>query len=130
MNEDRLSMNPVFIEATQDTPSIILNRATNTFIIAERSYPEDAYEFYIPVLHWIEAYCKAANDSTVFEFKLDYFNTTSSKQIFKIMLLLEELSKNKNVIIRWYFKGTDREMKTHGEIFSKIITTSFELIEY
>lgn len=123
-------MEGIFIEATQDTPSIILNRDTGTFIIAERSYPEDAYEFYIPVLDWIERYCKVANETTVFDFKLDYFNTTSSKQIFKIMLLLEELSKNKKVFIRWHYKTPDREMRTHGEIFSKIINAPFELIEF
>lgn len=122
-------MEAIFIQATQDTPSIILNKETSTFIIAERSYPEDAFEFYIPVLEWIEDYCKNANDHTLFDFKLDYFNTTSSKQIFKIMLMLEELSKTKDVKVRWHYKSSDREMKTHGEIFTKIITAPVELVE-
>ena len=122
-------MEALFIESTQDTPSIILNKETNTFIIAERSYPEDAFEFYGPILKWVEKYKESPNENTVFDFKLDYFNTTSSKQIFKIMLILEEISKSKKMLIRWHYKATDKEMYTHGEIFSKIITAPFEIIE-
>lgn len=122
-------MDALFIESTQDTPSIILNKGTNTFIIAERSYPEDAFEFYGPILKWVEAYKKNPNDNTIFDFKLEYFNTTSSKQIFKIMLMLEEISKIKNVLIRWHYKPGDKEMYTHGEIFSNIISAPFEIIE-
>jgi hypothetical protein len=123
-------MDALFIESTQDTPSIILNKNTNTFLIAERSYPEDAFEFYTPILKWVENYKASPNDKTIFEFKLDYFNTTSSKQIFKLMLILEDLSKIKEVEIKWYYKKMDKEMCTHGEIFSKVISLPFEIIEF
>jgi len=123
-------MKPLLFESTQDTPSVVLNKDTNTYIIAERSYPEDAHEFYYPILKWINEYIKQPTENTIFDFKLDYFNTISSKQLFKIMLMLEELSKLKPVTIRWHFRSTDREMKTHGEIFSKIITARFEMVEF
>jgi hypothetical protein len=123
-------MDALFIDPTQDTPLVILNKDTNTFIISHRSYPEDAFEFYKPVIEWCREYIKDANDNTIFDFKFDYFNTTSGKQIFKIMLILEKLSKEKSVIIRWHYRKTDKEIANHGEIFSKIINTKFEMIDF
>jgi len=123
-------MDSIFIEAGQDTPSIILNKDSSTFIVSHRSYPEDPIDFYQPILSWIQRYIQQPNDNTIFEFKLDYFNTNSSKQIFKMMLLLEQLSKSSRVLIRWHYKKSDKEMHNHGEIFSKIINVPFELIEY
>ena len=123
-------MESLIIEAEQDTPSVIFDKGTNTFMIANRSYPEDAIEFYRPVLGWLRNYLNEPNQKTVFDFKLDYFNTTSSKQIFKMMLLLEQLSRTHEVIIRWHFKKYDKELQNHGEIFSKIINVKFELIDF
>ncbi len=123
-------MESLIIEAEQDTPSILFDKGTNTFMIANRSYPEDAIEFYRPVLTWLREYMKNPNEHTIFDFKLDYFNTTSSKQIFKMMLLLEQLGKTNNVVIRWHYKKHDKELQNHGEIFSKIINVPFELIDF
>lgn len=116
------------IPATEDTPEVCFDKSNSVFRLAERSYPEDAFEFYQPILKWVENYTSAPNESTKFEFKLDYFNTTSSKQIFKILMLLEELSKTKSVEVTWYYKASDREMLSHGEIFSKVISVPFEII--
>ncbi len=120
-------MEKLEISSTEDTPEVRLDKVASIFRLAERSYPEDAFEFYQPILRWVEAYTRNANDSTLFEFQLDYFNTTSSKQIFKILMLLEELSKSKDVKVKWLYKSSDREMLSHGEIFSKVISIPFEM---
>lgn len=121
-------MEKLELPSTEDTPDVCLDKSGSVFRLAERSYPEDAFEFYQPILRWIESYVESPNNETIFEFKLDYFNTTSSKQIFKILMLLEELSKSKPVNVKWFYKATDREMLSHGEIFSKVIAIPFEII--
>lgn len=123
-------MESIFIEATEDSPAVILNKDHSTFIIANRSFPEDAYGFYEPIIEWIEKYVHSPNERTIFEFKLDYYNTSSSKQIFKILLLLEELSKHKDVLIRWHYRKDDTDMLSSGEIFSKLVNLEFQVIEY
>lgn len=122
-------MEAFIIEPTQDTPAINFNHESGELSITERSYPEDAFEFYIPVLRWLEDYIKTPASKTTFLFCLDYFNTQSSKQLFKVMLLLEELAKTSPVKIKWKYKSNDKEMHTHGEIFSKIVTVPFEVEE-
>jgi hypothetical protein len=121
-------MEKLEIPASEDTPEVCLDKDASVFLIGERSYPEDAYEFFQPILKWVDQYMRSPNDETLFEFKLDYFNTTSSKQIFKILMLLEELSKTKTVNVKWYYKSSDREMYSHGEIFSKVISVPFEIL--
>jgi len=122
-------MNDYNLESTQDSPAIQFDYSTGNFIISERSYPEDAFEFYLPVLKWIEEYITCPQKQTTVTFDFEYFNTQSGKQIFKIMLLLEELSKNSDVKIIWKYNSSDIEMYAQGEIFSKIITVPFTFEE-
>ncbi|HRD40940.1 MAG TPA: SiaC family regulatory phosphoprotein, partial [Bacteroidia bacterium] len=63
------------------------------------------------------------------EFKLEYFNTSSSKQIFKIISLLKELSKTNSVAIKWYFDKGDKDMQLSGERFSKLCQMPIETIQ-
>lgn len=123
-------MEPLLREATADTPKVHLDAQNNIFEISRMSLPEDAIEFYEPVVKWLEHYKKQPNDATTFVFKLEYFNTASSKQIIQILLLLQDLAKNSNVIVKWYYKDIDEDMQAIGEEYSQVIDVKFELIEY
>ena len=123
-------MQPLIIEATSDTPKIYLDAEKGYFEIANLSLPEDAIEFYKPVIKWIKDYFEKPNESTVFNFKLEYFNTASSKQIVQILLLLEKLSKIHKILIRWHYKDIDEDMQDLGEEYADIIDIDFELVEY
>ena len=123
-------MNNLLIEATEDTPKVELDLTNNVFRISERSLPENSIEFYQPILNWIEEYSKHPNLKTIFEFRLEYFNTSSAKQIAKILLILENIGKKKNVVINWYFKKEDADMLSSGTRFSKLINLNFNFAEY
>lgn len=119
-----------FIEAKEDTPKVIFDTESKVFEISARSLPENAIGFYEPVLIWLNNYSKEPLDLTVFDFKLEYFNTSSAKQIAKILLILESLAKTKKVVINWYYKKEDADMLASGTRFSKLIELNFNLIEY
>lgn len=123
-------MEPLIIQPTKDTPKIELIPAEGKFYITERSLPENAIEFYEPVIEWLDEYSKKPNDETVFDFKLEYFNTASSKQIIKIILVLEKLAVNNNVKIRWHYRKIDEDMESLGQRYARLIKVEFELIEY
>ncbi len=123
-------MKPLHIEATQDTPKIEFNPLTGIFNITERSLPENAIEFYEPVLEWLKEYSEAPHNKTEVNFKLEYFNTASSKQIIKIILLLEKLAINNSVTIRWHYRKIDEDMESLGIRYARLIKVDFELIEY
>jgi hypothetical protein len=120
-------MNKFSIEGTEDTPKIILDKASGIFEISGRSLPEDSAEFYEPVLNWLESYGSQANPKTVFNFKLEYFNTASSKLILDILSKLEEIQ---GVNIAWYYHEDDEDMQEAGEEFSELVELPFEFKTY
>ena len=88
-------MTPLRIEATVDTPCVILDSKNKHFELSGKSYPEDTKEFYGPVLAWMDLYVADPNPDTLFTFKLKYFNSSSYKPIFDILTKLSTI-KNRN----------------------------------
>ncbi|NCO55468.1 MAG: nuclear pore complex subunit [Bacteroidetes bacterium CG02_land_8_20_14_3_00_31_25] len=120
----------LIIDSTEDTPKVIFDAENKIFQISERSLPENAIGFYDSLLNWLTQYSKNPIELTIFDFKLEYFNTASAKQIAKILLILENIGKKKNVVINWYFKKEDADMLSSGTRFSKLINLNFNFAEY
>src|SRR3989304_8390964 len=119
-------MDELRIEATVDTPAIILDPKNNQFEISGKSYPEDTKEFYAHILAWIDFYVADPNAQTLFVFKLKYFNSSSYKPIFDIMTKLEEIkTKNKKVKIEWHYREGDSDMLEAGEEFADLVEIEF-----
>lgn len=110
------------LEGTADTPTIILDKANGIFEISGRSLPEDSVEFYKPVLEWIANYAKAPNDCTFFSFKLEYFNTSSSKLILDVLSALEGIE---GIRIDWCYQEEDEDMEEAGKEFSELVEIPF-----
>lgn len=123
-------MKALLIQATADTPKVHLDKSSNTFEISGLSLPEDAIEFYKPIMGWLEDYSADPNAETHFNLKLEYFNTASSKQIIQLLLFLEKLNAKSGVKIFWHYKDIDEDMHDLGEEYSEIIKVDFELVEY
>src|SRR5687767_4030144 len=108
--EDRFSLT-----ATSETPEVVFDKAKSEFKISGKSMPENAYEFYAPVQNWLESYKERPNRSTRFEISLDYFNSGSVKQVFKILCILEEITESgKDVEVSWYYRKGDELMLMKG----------------
>lgn len=118
------------INKTIDTPTVVLDSDNNNFLFEGKSLPEDAMSFYKPILSWVDLYSQNPNKNTVFEFKLEYFNTSTTKQFAKLFLILERIVPEHNVIIKWYYDINDLDMKLSGERFNKLLKINFELITY
>lgn len=120
-------MEIISLEGTEDTPKIILNKENGIFEISGRSLPEDSQEFYQPILDWIESYAEDPNDKTEFVFKLEYFNTASSKLILDVLSGLEDIP---GMAIAWYFHEDDEDMEEAGEEFSELVEIPFDFRTY
>jgi hypothetical protein len=122
-------MNVIKIMGTDDTPSVTLDSAANAFEISGRSLPEDVAAFYNPILEWFDKYNQSPNAKTVFNFKLTYFNTASSKMLLDILMKLEELhNAGKEVVVKWHYSEDDEDMKEAGEEYADIVDVPFEQI--
>lgn len=124
-------MEVIKIIGTDDTPSVTLDAQNDLFEISGRSLPEDVAAFYEPILDWLDRYSESPNEKTVFNFKLVYFNTASSKLLLDILLKLEEIYEAGNdVLIRWHFPEDDEDMEEAGEEYADIVEVPFEQVSY
>ena len=121
-------MEALYYKKTDDTPSIILDPSSNTYEIAYRSLPEDANGFYEPVLKWLGEFYEIAPQKVNFTFFFEYFNTSSAKQIAKILLFLEKLSHKSEVVVLWKYTNNDADMLATGVRYSKSLTLNFEFL--
>ncbi|MBE9469404.1 MAG: DUF1987 domain-containing protein [Bacteroidetes bacterium] len=123
-------MEKLHIKVTEDTPEIYFSPDENKFTISSKSLPEDAIAFFHPVFTWLNNYIDKPNNENIFTFKLDYFSTSTAKQLVKIFFLLEKLSEISKVTIKWYYQKEDTDMYASGLKYSKLMDLTFELIEF
>jgi hypothetical protein len=124
-------METIKIQGTEDTPKVILDKDTQVMEISGRSLPEDVASFYDPILTWLEEYAQSPNAKTIFNFKLVYFNTASSKLLLDILMKLEEIHEaGHDVIIRWHYPEDDEDMQEAGEEYADIVDVPFEQVSY
>lgn len=116
-------MNNLVLEETQDTPKVIFNASERIFELSGRSLPEDCIEFFTPLLNWIREYAKAPHPETIFVFKLEYFNTASSKLILDMLQTLKGIP---GVKIVWYYYEDDEEISDAGREFAEQVDIPFE----
>ncbi len=123
-------MLPLILDKTQDTPEIILDKTGGRFEFSGNSIPENTKKFFEQVFDWLENYIADPNEETIVNFKMVYFNTSSTKSLLDIMIQFKELAKkNKMLIINWYFSADDEDMLEAGEGFSKMVRFPFNYIK-
>ena len=124
-------MESINIEATDETPKVVLDAAGNVFELTGRSLPEDVTTFYSPLLEWLSGYAASPNPLTKMVIKLDYFNTASSKMILDILLKLEEMKESgHDVLVSWHYAEDDEDMQEAGEEYAEIVEVPFEQVSY
>ena len=122
-------MNVIKIAGTDDTPNVHLDKENGILELSGRSLPEDVTMFYQQILDWVDEYAKNPNEKTVFNFKLEYFNTASSKVILDILLKFEEIVENgHDVVIKWFYNEDEEDMLEAGEEYADIVEVPFDYV--
>jgi len=114
-------MENLIIEATKYTPEIRLNSEENTFSFSGKSYPENTFDFYSPVIKWIETYFNDAEATTTrVDMDIIYFNSSSSKLFFDFFDILEEANqKGHKVEVNWFYDKENESAQEAGEDFQE-----------
>ena len=122
-------MEPISIEATPKTPRVKFDSRQGILEIKGRSSPENSYEFYKPLVKWLQEYAMDPGEKTIVNIQLEYFNTGSSKCILDIFKKLEAIYKsNHEVLINWYYEE-DEGILEAGEDYKFITGMPFKFIE-
>lgn len=115
-------MNILMLEATQDTPRVMLNKRDGVFQLTGRSILEDPNSFYDPIVEWLSDYAQQPNPSTLFTFKLNYFNSASSKVIYDMLSVLKDI---KGIQVEWCYQQGDDDILEAGKEFEEELELPF-----
>ena len=122
-------MDPLIISATNESPGVNFDKEIGKFLLFGKSFPEEARNFFDPVFLWIEEYLKQPNEETIFEVRLDYFNSATSTMLLEILYLLEKIvEKGKKVTIKWNYLEIDDDMFDAGKEYAEMVKIPFEFV--
>lgn len=123
-------MDNIQISGTSKTPDVSFDANTGKLEISGRSIPENSYQFYEPLLSWLDNYSGQPKDNTMLTFKLDYFNTSSSMYILGILKKLEKLYlAGHKANVKWYYDADDEDMLQTGEDLKQIVKIPIDMVE-
>ena len=104
-------MNNITIEKTIDSPHIILNHEQGLIEIHGKSYTENTFSFYEPVIKWFKEYFNGnCQLKTTVSIKLIYFNSTTSQLLYTLLDIISESSCDLSTIdINWYYYADNED---------------------
>jgi len=106
-------------------PSVDFNYETGICQLSGESFLEETDKFYQPLLAWLNAYI-SEQKSIYFIFKLTYFNTSTSRSVHEILMLLKNYElKGGQVKVDWYYDEEDLDMV--DDIEDYIIETGLQV---
>ena len=124
-------MTNLIVEKTARTPHISFDSAKSILNIQGRSIPENSLQFYGVLFKWADNFYQDSVEHQNLEviFKLEYFNTSSSKCILDFLRKLENLKKmGVKVKVYWFYDVRDEDMQEVGQDFKDILDLEIELL--
>lgn len=94
------------------------------------SYPENSFEFFAPLLNWIERFLAETTQPLRLQLHLLYLNTSSVKAIMDIFELLEKAHHGgRDVTVRWNYDHENARIAELAEEFKEDCTFPFDIVE-
>ena len=124
------TMERLFLKESKSTPFVDFDADKDILIIKGQAYPEDAFQFFKPLLEWLKEYLVGkVGQGVEIEVTLTYTNTSSSKCIMMILDLLEEAAeRNVNVKLKWICNEHNEYEQECAEEFKEDYTFPFVII--
>jgi hypothetical protein len=79
-----------------------------------RALPENANSLFNPLISFID---QLIVPSVIFEIKLEYFNTASSKKILELLKHLDANTQINEIAVIWHFEEGDEDSLETAEIY-------------
>ena len=108
------------VKETRTTPNVLIDKGEIT--ISGRSIPEDAFEFFEPVIDACKEYTQKPPKNTVINIHLDYVNSGSKKYLTNILTIFgKNYLEGNGYEIKWAYDVDDEAMLDLGHVLKSII---------
>ncbi len=104
-------MKALILPPTNSTPGIWFDPAVGRLELTGNSIPENASEFYQPIIAWLSHHLPELDGPQVLQMHLSYFNSTSLKAIYKLLKCVKDANTmGAQVTVRWYSEEEEDEL--------------------
>jgi len=120
------------MSGTHQRPTVVIDIEKGFFEISGSSIPENPMDVFSPIFDHLNRYMENPLPVTELHFRLDYFNTSTSKLMLDMIHKMESLidEEGKNVKIKWFYREADDDMMEIGEDFANLCRLPIEIIPY
>jgi len=119
-------MQRFFVSGNKQQPTVELDQSKGIFKFEGRSIVGNPVEFYSPIRDWFKEYCANPNEKTIIEIRMDYFNSSTFKELIDIFKLLKTI-KEQGLQVKWYTYDDD-DIIEETEKITEISGVEIELV--
>lgn len=122
-------MERLHLEPTGSSPLVDFDPESGLLRLSGESYPENALEFYRPLLDWVTAFLERDDRPLTLELDFAYLNTSSIKSLMDLLDDLDEAHQcGRSVTLRWYYAEENERALELAEEFREDLGLPFHLI--
>lgn len=120
------------MSGTHQRPTVVIDIEKGFFEISGSSIPENPMDVFTPIFDHLNRYMEDPKPLTELHFRLDYFNTSTSKLMLDMIHKMETIKdqEGKDVKIKWFYREADDDMMEIGEDFANLCRLPIEIIPY
>jgi len=97
-------------EKSKTTPYILIDEEKGYMRFEGESYLEDIVGFFSEINTWLENYLASDFTELTFDSALEYFNSSTTKQVYNMLRLMDTHAEGKKVVVNWIVADEDDEM--------------------
>lgn len=121
-------MSNIKLEATQSTPLIIADSTAGTLEMRGDSYPENSFEFFTPILSWLNDFLEKEEKPLRVDLHLLYLNTSSVKVMMDVFDTIEEAHDGgRDVAVIWRYNADNERIAELAEEFKEDCSFPFDI---
>lgn len=122
-------MNRLELSATASTPAVLADPEQGLLELRGDSYPENSFQFFSPLLEWVQTYLRDQTRALRLDLHLLYLNTSSVKVMMDLFDLLENAHQDsQSVGVVWYYAPENGRIAELAEEFKEDCTFPFEIV--
>jgi hypothetical protein len=123
-------MEKLEIAPTKSTLGITFDPDNHHLQFSGHSYPSNPITFFQPLIDWVENYLLFnEKENITLDFRITYFNTSSSAFIYRILELFNAIQlKHNNVKIIWHYMNDDDDSLESWKGIIADLDLTFELV--
>ncbi|MFY7667614.1 MAG: DUF1987 domain-containing protein [Crocinitomicaceae bacterium] len=121
-------MTELKLTQTESTPFVFFQK-NGILEISGKVIPDSDIDFWTPISSWFNGYLENPAANTIFRLRIDYLNTSSSKEILHMLYRLNEL-KDRGFFasVQWEYNDGDFDMLEVGRDYEHMVKVPFEFL--